>query len=263
MTTMLSTPLRLTGPAPARCGVWRIDLDRPMTDALRASLSPAERVRAQRFVFARDRDRFGIAHAALRELLAQRTGRDGASIALAEGPLGKPRLAPAGSASLAGPAAPHFNLSHSQGLGAIALSDDREVGVDVEVLRPMSDRAVMARTYFTPAEQAALERLEARDAVSAERAFFVCWTRKEACLKALGLGLHLATDGFEVGVDTLDGEPCELDIETPEGVERLRLQSFACAPGGVGALALRLPRHPPFSDSACDDGTHAPKNDPA
>ena len=110
-------------------------------------------------------------------------------------------------------------------------------------------------------EQAALEHLEARDALSAERAFFVCWTRKEACLKALGLGLQLATDGFEVGVDALAGEPRELDIETLEGVERLRLQSFTCGPDGVGALALRLPRDPSLSDSACDDGARAPKND--
>lgn len=260
MATMLSTPLWLTGPAPARCGVWRIDLDQPMTDALRAGLSPAELARKQRFVFARDRNRFGIAHAALRELLAQRTGRDGALIELTESPLGKPMFATAGPA---GPAAPHFNLSHSQGLGVIALSDDREVGVDVEVLRPMSDRGAMARIYFTPAEQAALERLETRDALSAERAFFVCWTRKEACLKALGLGLQLPTDSFEVGVDALSGEACELDIETLEGVERLRLQSFTCGLDGVGALALRIPRDPPFSDSACADGTHAPKNDPA
>lgn len=252
MATMLSTPLWLTGPAPARCGVWRIDLDQPMTDALRAGLSPAERARKQRFVFARDRNRFGIAHAALRELLAQRTGLDGALIELTEGPLGKPMLAVAG---------PHFNLSHSQGLGVIAMSDDREVGIDVEVLRPMSDRVLMARTYFTPTEQAALEHLEARDALSAERAFFVCWTRKEACLKALGLGLQLATDGFEVGIDALSGDACELDVETLDGVERLRLQSFTCGLDGVGALALRIPRVPTLSEPACTDGAHAPKND--
>ncbi|HUD32570.1 MAG TPA: 4'-phosphopantetheinyl transferase superfamily protein, partial [Variovorax sp.] len=243
------------GPAPAHCGVWRIDLDQPMSDALRALLSPAERARKQRFVFARDRNRFGIAHVALRELLAQRTGRDIDQIELTESPLGKPMFATAGPP---GPAAPYFNLSHSQGLGVIALSDDHEVGVDVEVLRPMPDRGAMARTYFTPAERATLERLESLGALAAERAFFTCWTRKEACLKALGLGLQLATDSFEVGVDARAGEACELDIETLDGVERLRLQSFDCGADGVGALALRMPRDTPPSVSARGD-THAPK----
>jgi 4'-phosphopantetheinyl transferase len=258
MPTTRPTSLQLPGIAPAHCAVWCVDLDLPMNDLLRALLSPAERARKQRFVFARDRNRFGIAHAALRELLARHTGRHGVLLEMTESLYGKPMLA---GPAPRGPAAPYFNLSHSQGLGLVALSDTHEVGIDVEVLRPMPDRAAMAMTYFTPAEQAALEDLEAADPRRAERAFFVCWTRKEACLKALGLGLQLATDGFEVGVDALAGEPRELDIETLEGVERLRLQSFTCGPDGVGALALRLPRDPSLSDSACDDGARAPKND--
>jgi 4'-phosphopantetheinyl transferase len=245
--TMLSTPLRLDGLAPAHCDVWRVDLDQGVTEARRALLSPAERERTQRFVFARDRHRFATAHAALREVLALHTGQPGAALDLAEGPLGKPWLA---GPAPAGPGTPHFNLSHSQGIGLIALSATHEVGIDVEMLRPMSDRAAMARTYFTPLEQSALAYLETLDAIAAEHAFFICWTRKEACLKALGLGLQLATDSFEVGVDIFEGAARDIEIDTLDGVERVRLRSFACAPDAVGALALRLPRRTPFSASA-------------
>lgn len=258
--TMLSTPLRLHGLAPAHCDVWRVDLDQGVTEARRSLLSPAERERQQRFVFARDRHRFAAAHAALRELLAHHTGQPGAALDLTEGPFGKPMLAgPAPS----GPGVPHFNLSHSQGLGVVALSDTHEIGVDVEMLRPMSDRVAMARIYFTPIEHEALAYLETLDAVAAEQAFFVCWTRKEACLKALGLGLQLATDSFEVGIDAFNGTARDIDIDTIDGVERLRLWSFACGPDAVGALALRLPRQTPRSSTSASasawGGTHAPE----
>jgi 4'-phosphopantetheinyl transferase len=255
MTMALSMPLPLNGPAQAHCDVWLVALDRAVPQALRAQLSTSERERSQRFVFARDRHRFVAAHAALRQLLAQRTGLPGALVELTENVFGKPLLAGAGPG---GPNAPHFNLSHSQGLGAVALSDTHEIGIDVEVLRPLSDRAAMARTYFTPAEQRALERVESRGALAAEKAFFTCWTRKEACLKALGLGLQLATDSFEVGVEANMAEALDIDIQTLEGIERVRLESFPCGPDAVGALALRLARDTSPSVSACG-AAHASK----
>lgn len=255
MTTTRPVPLPSTGIAASVCAVWRIDLDQPPTEAMRARLSPAERARAERFVFERDRNRHVVAHAALRELLARRTGRHGVLLDMVETTHGKPVLA--APATPRAPA-PHFNLSHSLGTGLVAVSDTHEVGVDVEVLRPMADWAALARSYFAPGERAALARLAARDPLRAEHAFFVCWTRKEACLKALGLGLQLATDGFEVGVEGLEGEALDLDIETPEGTQRLRLRSFSCTADAVGALALRISRDAPRPVSACV-GTHAMK----
>ena len=254
------SPLRLAGtgspqapvPVPA---LWRIDLDQHVPAAAHARLSAEELARAARFVFPQDRHRYIAAHAALRQLLALHlTGADEAAgesrcasepLTLVAGRFGKPALATPGRL--------HFNLSHSHGVALVALSADCEVGVDIERLRPMTDATAMAAAYFTPAEQAALAACGAESGDAArDRAFFTCWTRKEACLKALGIGLYLATHGFEVGV-----EPAAqtVEIAMPDGVERLQLQSFADG-DMVGALALR--REPHRSSS-----THAAASAPA
>jgi 4'-phosphopantetheinyl transferase len=221
---MILTLLRPTVPAP--CELWRIDLDQHVPAAALAKLSADEMARARRFVFERDRHRFIAAHAALRQLLGQRSGESGAALRLVAGRFGKPALAAA--------AGLHFNLSHSQAIGLVALATQREVGVDIELVRPMPDAHALAAAYFTPAEQAALA---ACAGTGRDRAFFTCWTRKEACLKALGIGLQLATDGFEVGVDPVDRT---VEIATPEGTERLHLHSFEDGEQALGAVALRL-----------------------
>lgn len=141
-----------------------------------------------------------------------------------------------GKPALAAPARLHFNLSHSRDVGVVAISEDAELGVDIEQIRPMSDAAAMAAAYFTAAEQAALAACSTEFGDAArDRAFFICWTRKEACLKALGIGLYLATGGFEVGIFPVQQI---VEIATPDGLERLQLQSFADGET-VGALALR------------------------
>jgi 4'-phosphopantetheinyl transferase len=233
MSAMLGTPGTpgTPGTSAEPCRLWRIDLDQPVDAAARAALSPEEVARAGRFVFARDRDRYVAAHAALRHLLAA-SADEAPRLRFAAGPFGKPRLAGRGGA--------HFNLSHSQGVALVAISAQAEVGVDVEVLRPMPDAQALAGVYFTQAEQQALAACHARGGDAArDRAFLVCWSRKEACLKALGTGLELATCGFEVGVDDLAGAVRDVSVATALGVERLRLQSFEAAPDAVGALALR------------------------
>jgi 4'-phosphopantetheinyl transferase len=229
---MIFSPLRIAAfPPAASVDLWRIDLDQHVDAAARAVLSPEEIARAARFVFASDRARYVAAHAALRYLLAG-SADEAPRLRFTAGPFGKPRLAARGGA--------HFNLSHSQGTALVAISAQAEVGVDVEVIRPMPDAQALAGVYFTRAEQQALADCHARGGDAArDRAFLVCWSRKEACLKALGTGLELATCGFEVGVDDLAGAVRDVSIATALGVERLRLQSFEAAANAVGALALR------------------------
>ena len=123
-----------------------------------------------------------------------------------------------GKPSVVEPAGLRFNLSHSQSLALIAVDDDADVGIDVELLRPMNDAEALAGSYFTPAERQALEALapEARD-----RAFLTCWTRKEACLKATGLGLSVDTRSFEVGLSPETRElsiACGDDVGSADGI---------------------------------------------
>jgi len=212
------------------CRLWQVDLDATPAPQAVACLSEAEWERARRFVFKRDRNRFIAAHAALRETLSTQCGIPASMLEFALGPFGKPRLVEHDGL--------HFNLSHSQSLALIAVCDDGEVGADVELLRPMPDAEALAETYFTPAERRALAALapEARD-----RAFLCCWTRKEACLKATGIGLSVDTRSFEVGVSPDAGE---VAIDTADGRARLALSSFHDVQGALCAVARVLAREP-------------------
>jgi len=236
---MILTSLALPADATAAgCELWRVDLDQHVPAAARARLSVDEMARARRFVYAHDQHRYIAAHAALRQLLGRHRQAADEQLDFVAGRFGKPALATASEEHL------HFNLSHSQSTGLVALSSRHELGVDVELLRPMPDALALAAAYFSPAEQAALA---ACSDAQRDRAFFVCWTRKEACLKAVGIGLHLALDGFEVGIEPVAQT---VAMTTPDGVERLHLQSFEDGDDTIGALALRLPRRGPPTTNA-------------
>ena len=213
-------------PASMHCRLWQVDLDATPAPQAVASLSEAEWERARRFVFKRDRNRFIAAHAALRETLSSQCGIPASMLEFALGPFGKPSLVEHGGL--------RFNLSHSQSLGLIAVCDDAEVGADIELLRPMPDAEALAETYFTPAERLALAALPAE---ARERAFLCCWTRKEACLKATGMGLSVDTRSFEVGVSP---DAREVKIQAADGVARLTLSSFHDVQGALCAVARVL-----------------------
>jgi len=140
-------------------------------------LSPEERERAARFRFDHLRDDFIFHHANLRRIL---TCCLGGNPALGVNPLGKPVLCGGGL---------FFNMSHSGPAGLYGVAD-RELGVDIERLRPMKDAAALAARFFTPGE---------RDAIGESvPAFLTCWTRKEAVLKAAGDGLRKPLNSIEV-----------------------------------------------------------------
>lgn len=203
--------------------VWRtaLDLAPDQVQRLRESLSPDERARAARFHFERDRVRFTVARAGLRALLGRYLGLAPSAIGFAYGDHGKPHLAaPAPAGDL------RFNVSHSGGVALYAVARGREVGVDVEGHRADFATAEIAEGFFSLAERRALSALPAERRCEA---FFACWARKEAYIKARGLGLSLALDGFDVSL--APGEPAALLATRDDPAERHRWSLHALDPG--------------------------------
>lgn len=161
-----------------------VDLRRPARSEV---LGEVERARAAGFRFDRDRRRYVAAHAALREVLALRVGECAASLVFEKGPFGKPRLTGG---------APEFSLSHSGEVAVIAVAGV-PVGVDVERHRRLAFDE-LARKFFSLAEATALAAVP--PGTPKEEAFFACWTRKEAYLKAIGASHPAPLDSFEVAV---------------------------------------------------------------
>lgn len=165
----------------------RLEVPRAEAAALFAVLSPDERERALRFATEALTFRYVVARATLRTLLGERLVCDPASLRFDYSPNGKP--------SLRGHAL-SFNVSHSGALAVFAFADgDVALGIDVEEVRPLSDMHDLARRFFAPEEWRALAEV---DAPLQTAAFFHCWTRKEAYLKALGDGLMAPLDQFAV-----------------------------------------------------------------
>jgi len=191
---------------PGEVHVWRAELDvaAKTLAELRELLDEAERARADRFLRAEDRLRFTAARGLLRRLLGWYLQTPPQKIRFAYGPQGRPELAdPAPGAGL------RFNLSHSGEIVLIAFARDRAVGVDVEALRAPVDEAALARRYFRPEESA---RLAALPEAQRRREFFRMWTRKEALLKAKGLGVS----GIAVAPES-DPEFLTMSLELEEG----------------------------------------------
>lgn len=153
-----------------------------------AMLDEEERARADRFRFERDRTAFTVAHAAVRHLLGQHRGCSPAALDLVHVEGEKPVFRDG--------AGPHFSLSHSAGTGLIGIAA-APLGVDVEAVRLLTDRDAIARRYFARQEADAILALPE---AARHEAFFACWTRKEAYIKARGLGLSIPLDSFEVDI---------------------------------------------------------------
>lgn len=208
----------------APLALWLVSLGSLPGAAILAELSPAERARAERFRQDRDRRRYLASHAALRQVLAQHLGVLAAELRFDEGPHGKPRLVDHPDC--------HFNLSHSGELALIGIGIDAAIGVDIESLVPMPDAEALARLHFTASEQEALASLSMADR---DAGFLRLWTRKEACLKALGTGLSLAPSTFGVG---LAPGPVGVTIEGSEGrPARLEICDVPTGEAAVAAIA--------------------------
>lgn len=192
-------------------------------------LSADEQERAGRFYFERDRRRYTVARTGLRRLLAAYLGCDPRSVEFSYGAKGKPFLAGQPSSSLS------FNLSHAGELAVMAFSLQGRVGVDIEEHRRIDDLHSLAASVFSPREQADFHSLPPSLQV---QAFYDCWTRKEAFIKAIGDGLSYPLDQFDVTL--LPGEPARLlhvaGEEYPPG--HWQMAGFMPAPGFSGAVVV-------------------------
>lgn len=213
--------------------VWSVELARPSAElaALTALLSPDEQARAAKFHFAEDREHYIVGRGVLRLLISQYQAIEPTAVQFVYGAHGKPALAgDVTSGDL------HFNLSNAQGVALIGVARGREVGVDVEVVRPLADAARVARRFFSEAEVAAYTAVP--DTQKPE-AFFNCWTRKEAFIKAIGEGLSCPLKSFDVTLRP--GEPAHLLAirGSQQAAAQWTLHSLSPFPGYVGAIMVK------------------------
>jgi len=178
--------------------LWRVDLEAIRSNEFRWQelLSSDEITRAARFHFADDRQRFVASRAWLRTILAAFLVAEPSELNFSYSKNQKPFLGSAYAES-----GISFNISHSGGIGLYAFARRREIGVDVEQIRRGFDVESIADRFFSASEREKLAALPESEKVDA---FFRCWTRKEAYIKAIGEGLSLPLSQFDVSLEALE-----------------------------------------------------------
>lgn len=186
-----SLPSSTSPLAPDAVHVWHASLraDAELVERLGELLSADEQERAACFRFERDRREFIVARGTLRVVLSRYLDTHPEDLTFRYGPYGKPELAT--------PTDLQFNLTHAGEVALIAVTRDRQLGVDVEPVRVLPDADRIVERFFSAQEVEAYRSLPAS---TRPAAFFACWTRKEAFIKALGDGLTHPLDAFDVTV---------------------------------------------------------------
>jgi len=173
---------------------------------MESTLSAEEDRRAARFHFNIDRHRFILSHGALRDILARYLYRSPEDVQFQIGEHGKPMISSETGLD--------FNLSHSGDFALVAVTSGRKVGVDVEKHRQDMEYEKIAQRYFSEREKSELQKLPTDQKMNG---FFNCWTRKEAYIKAQGLGLLLPLDDFDVSLSP--NQPAVLYATRPDSLE--------------------------------------------
>ena len=225
--------------------IWRAWLDQPRrhVDRLAQSLSAGERMRADRFRFEMDRVRFIVARGTLRSILSLYLGIEAGQVELDYQQQGKPYVREdLNRASI------RFSTAHSYQLAVYAFVHAREIGIDLEYTKPMPGLWQTAMAFMSERE---LSLLSALPVCQQQQAFYLCWTCKEAYLKARGVGLAQPLERLDVSMTP--GEPARLlsvEGKTDEAW-RWAMQSFTPAPGYVAAFAVEgHGTHATYWDSA-------------
>ncbi len=195
---------------------------------LEAVLSPEERTRAAKFAFTRHRQAFIASRGILRNMLARYTGLEPEALDFDYNPYGKPLLLPGCGGNWL-----HFNVAHSASLALYAVRLGGAVGVDVEQSKTLEDMDQIAANTFSAAENAILQMLPDKER---HEAFFACWTRKEALIKALGSGLSYPLKDFDVTLHP--GEPARVTRIKDGKPEQWTLVDLRPTDGFVGAVAI-------------------------
>lgn len=184
-------------------------------------LEPHETARAARFRHALDHDTYVIAHAFWRVALGIALGMEPAAVSLTRSPNGQPLLPDTGFST---------SLSHSGTMVAVAIAKGAAVGVDIEGFPPRSNLNDIASALCTPTEAAIMASLEGE---ARTRALLELWTRKEALLKAFGVGLRVAPSSINADIDRFIAPPADVSHVTA-----CRLFPLAMPVGWLGTLAL-------------------------
>jgi 4'-phosphopantetheinyl transferase len=212
--------------------VWRVSLDLPAphVQSLQQTLAPDELDRTERFHFQIHRQRFIVTRGLLRVILGRYLNIEPNQLHFSYSDYGKPALIPPPAQE-----ALNFNVSHSHELALYAITRNRHIGIDVEYVHPISEIERIAERFFSAQENAVLRTLPQTEKLNA---FFKCWTRKEAYIKAKGEGLSAPLDQFDVSL--APGEPARLlNVRgDPQEVSRWSLQELIPGPGYVAALAV-------------------------
>ncbi|MEG5137480.1 MULTISPECIES: 4'-phosphopantetheinyl transferase family protein [unclassified Microcoleus] len=212
--------------------VWRVSLAQTESglQTLAQTLSTDEQTKAERFHFPKGRSQFIVSRGALRAILSRYLHINPSHLRFEYNPYGKPSLIIAQSGNTL-----RFNLSHSRRMALIALTKNRDIGVDIEGINPNFPCLDIAERFFSPLENSVLRSLPEH---LQPTAFFTCWTRKEAYIKAVGKGLSIPLNQFDVTL--APGEPAALlNIEqNPEEASRWSLIELIPSSDMVGAVAV-------------------------
>jgi 4'-phosphopantetheinyl transferase len=209
--------------------VWHANLDDHAADHLRPLLAGDEIARADRFHFSKDRSRYVVARAVLRKLLAAYLGVGSTELRFAYAEKGKPSLEASQRGTI------NFNLAHSQARAIYAFSYGRELGIDLEFIREDIEGEKIAERFFSPREINELRKVPAE---LRKQAFFNCWTRKEAYIKARGEGLSMPLDEFDVSLAPGEAAALLRNHKDPNEVTRWSMQSIPMPTGYVAALVV-------------------------
>jgi 4'-phosphopantetheinyl transferase len=197
--------------------IWRVALEQPISEIakLHEFLSEDEQAKAQKFANATLKNQFIVGRGYLRHILSQYAPVVPEQLQFSTGKWGKPTLADFPTIQ--------FNLAHSKNLAIYAVTYRREVGIDLEFLRPVSNYAAIAQRHFSKNE---LTQFLVKPADQRDLAFFIGWTRKEAYIKAIGQGLAFPLENFEVSLEFSSETKIVYSSKSPDEAERWSVLTF-------------------------------------
>ena len=208
--------------------IWRISLDLPPATVklMESTLSADEAQLAARFHFPADKVRYIATHGCLHDILSRYLHYEPGQLTFSNNQYGKPAL---NNHKL------EFNLSHSSDFSLVAITRDRKVGVDVECIRMNMEHESIANRFFSANEVSELMALPADLRIVG---FFNCWTRKEAYIKAQGMGLSLPLESFDVSLTP--SAPVTLRATRPDSdmAALWTIMALEVAPGYSAAVSV-------------------------
>jgi 4'-phosphopantetheinyl transferase len=202
---------------PSDVHIWRVGLEQPASEVTRLGdfLSEDEQAKAQKFANLTLQNQFIVGRGYLRHILSQYVHLAPSQLQLSTGKWGKP--------TLAGFPMIRFNLAHSKNLAVYAVTYRRAIGIDLEFLRPVSNYEAIAHRHFSKNE---LTKFLSKPQDQRDLAFFTCWTRKEAYIKAIGQGLVFPLENFEVSLEFEAETKILYSSKSPTEAEHWSVKTF-------------------------------------